>query len=77
MGKVKNKAVCCDMGTAFKDMTYKQMADMVSAISIEVKRRNPIMVNWYMLPITTAIIALQEISAGEAYNFTSECGPKE
>lgn len=58
-------------------LTYQQMADLVRAIRLEVKERNPIFVNAYMQPINDCIDALEEISGGEESNFTSESGPKE
>lgn len=59
------------------ELTYRQMADLVRAIRIEVKNRNPILVNAYTGAIDGAIFALEEIAEGEADNFTSESGPKE
>lgn len=58
-------------------LTYRQMADVVEAIGVEVKRRNSIGVNLYVGYIRQAWAAVDEISDGEASNFTSEHGPKE
>ena len=58
-------------------ITYAQMAGIVLDIAQEVKRRNPIFVNFYVRPIEQAVDSLLEISGGEKGNFTSEHGPKE
>ena len=58
-------------------MTYRQMANLVEGIGVEIKHRNPIGVNLYMQPLRVAWAAVSEIADGEASNFTSECGPKE
>lgn len=61
----------------YSNLTYKQMADIVRSIAVEVKKRNPIFVNAYLQPIYDAIASLEEISGGEVDNPTSESGPKE
>lgn len=58
-------------------LTYKQMAEVIEAIGIEIKRRNSIGVNMYIGFIRTAWAAVDEIANGEAHQFTSECGPRE
>lgn len=58
-------------------MTYAQMADIVNAIRAEVQERNSIGVNWYLPHLAHAVCMLEEISAGEKRNFTSESGPVE
>jgi hypothetical protein len=58
-------------------LTYREMADLVRSVREEVKRRNPIFVNAYTPHLDGAVGALEEISVGEARNFTSESGPKE
>lgn len=65
------------MSTILSDLTYRQMADIISSIRAEVQERNPIGVNFYTPIIHEAANALREISAGEILNPTSECGPKE
>lgn len=66
-----------DDSAPFAKLQYKTMAQMIRAISLEVSRRNPIMVNAYLPLIDRAAEAVQEISDGEVWNFTSECGPRE
>jgi len=61
----------------YPELTWKQMSKIVSNIHKEMKRRNPIGINFYACYVETAAAALLEISGGEADNFTSECGPKE
>lgn len=56
---------------------YWELAKLVRAIRKEVERRNPIGVNLYTGYMEGAALALDEISGGEAGNFTSECGPRE
>ena len=46
---------------------YKEMADIVRSIEREVKRRNPLWVNWYLQEIQRAIEALDELSDAEDY----------
>lgn len=58
-------------------LTYREMADLIRSIRGEVKRRNPIFVNAYTPHLDNAVAALEEISGGEARNFTSESGPRE
>lgn len=58
-------------------LTYQAMADIVRAIRLEVKNRNPIFVNAYIGAISCCIDALDEISSGEEENPTSESGPDE
>ena len=58
-------------------MTYRDMADLVNAVRVEVKRRNPVFVNFYIASLLSAEAMLREISRGEKHNFTSESGPKE
>ena len=58
-------------------LTYRQMADLVRSVRTEVKKRNPIFVNVYTQSLDEAVAALEEISGGEARNFTSESGPRE
>jgi len=60
-----------------KKMTWAQMAKTVHAIHAEMKRRNPIWINAYAPAVDAAAHLLDEIADGEAYNFSSECGPKE
>jgi hypothetical protein len=57
--------------------TYWEMAALVRSIRREVKKRNPIFVNAYIPLLDGAVAALEEISAGEMKNFTSESGPRE
>ncbi len=56
---------------------YREMAELVRAIGVEIKRRNSIGINMYTGYIEQAALALDEISGGEIGNFTSECGPRE
>jgi hypothetical protein len=56
-------------------LTYREMADIIRAIRIEVKDRNPIFVNAYTPSLDQAIFALEEIHEGELANPTSESGP--
>lgn len=65
------------MTTDLSKMTYRQMADLIEAVGVEVKRRNPIGVNMYLQPVRVAWAMISEIADGEASNFTSECGPRE
>lgn len=65
------------MNTDMSKMTYRQMVDLIKAVGVEVKRRNPIGVNLYIDRIREAWYAVDEIATGEASNFTSECGPRE
>ena len=61
----------------YRSLTYKQMADIVQDIRIEIKERNSIGINTYTPYLDAAIGSLIEISEGEKGNFTSECGPRE
>ncbi len=58
-------------------LTYAQMADIIRAIWLEVKRRNPIGVNAYARSMMSALESMTEIADAEADNFTSEHGPIE
>lgn len=57
--------------------TFKDLSALVLNIWLEVKRRNPIGVNWYGSHFMVTANALQEISEGEKSNPTSENGPQE
>lgn len=61
----------------YRSLTYKQMADIVQDIRIEIKKRNSIGINLYTRHLDVAIACLNEISNGEKGNFTSESGPRE
>ncbi len=65
------------MKVDFTKLTYRQMADLIEAVGVEVKNRNSIGVNMYVGHIRQAWAAVNEIANGEAYNFTSESGPRE
>ena len=56
-------------------LSFQDMADLVRAVRIELKRRNPIFVNAYTGVLDQAILALEEIHEGEQGNPTCECGP--
>lgn len=56
-------------------LTYQQMADLVRAVWIELKDRNPIGVNAYTAALAQAVTDLEEIHEAEIDNFTSESGP--
>jgi hypothetical protein len=56
-------------------MTFAQMAVLVQSIWVEMKRRNPIGINFYEGPFHLAIIHLVEIGLGEEHNPTCEAGP--
>jgi hypothetical protein len=58
-------------------LSYLDMAKTVRSIRRELKRRNPIGVNFYTGNLDAAAADLEEVSAGEIANFTSECGPRE
>jgi hypothetical protein len=58
-------------------LTWMEMSKIVLSIHKEMKRRNPIGVNFYAGHVKCAADLLEEIAGGEAYNFSSECGPKE
>lgn len=62
---------------SFSQHTYADMASLVLSIREEIKKRNPIFVNIYIVPIDNAVRAIESIAHGESENFTSECGPKE
>lgn len=57
--------------------TYAKMARDIALIAEELKRRNPIGVNMYHGAVVNASLAMLEVSEGEKWNFTSECGPVE
>jgi hypothetical protein len=61
----------------YAKLTWKQMSNIVLSVHKEMKRRNPIGINFYAGIVKGASDSLKEISGGEADNFTSECGPKE
>lgn len=56
-------------------MTFEQMSDIVRSLWLEVKRRNPIGVNFYKGQFAVAIAALDEIGEAEKENPTCEAGP--
>lgn len=58
-------------------LSYLDMANVVRAVRKEVKRRNSLFVNAYVESLDAAVADLEEISAGEIANFTSESGPRE
>lgn len=58
-------------------LTWREMSKIVLSVHTEMKRRNPIGVNCYAPTVRQAAELLHEISEGEAYNFSSCCGPKE
>lgn len=57
--------------------TFKDLSTLVLNIWLEVKRRNPIGVNWYGSHFMATANALHEISEGEKSNPTCEEGPQE
>ena len=57
-------------------MSWHELARLVDAVKYEVKRRNPIGVNFYIPVLDGAVEALTEIADAEASHFTSECGPR-
>lgn len=57
--------------------SYSKMAAEIEKIGNELKRRNPIGVNLYHGAVVNACLALLEVSEGEKWHFTSECGPRE
>lgn len=61
----------------YTKITWKDMSDIVLSVHTEMKRRNPIGINFYDGYVKAAAEALKEISGGEQDNFTSEAGPKE
>lgn len=65
------------MKTDYTKLTWMEMSRIVLAIYKEMKRRNPIGVNFYAGIVKGASDCLKEISGGEQDNFTSEFGPKE
>lgn len=56
-------------------LTWEQMSDLVRAVWLETKRRNPLGVNAYQPMFQTTIDALDEIDEAERNNPTSEAGP--
>ena len=58
-------------------LTWQEMSDIVLSVHTEMKRRNPIGINFYAPTVKVAAELLEEIAGGEADNFTSEAGPKE
>jgi len=61
----------------YSKSSYREMAEDVVEIADELKRRNPIGVNCYYGAVVNASLAILEVSEGERWNFTSECGPVE
>jgi len=60
----------------FTKLTWEQMRDVVRALQIEMKRRNPIFINAYMGPLYAAHANLDEIAKAEKNHPTSEAGPR-
>ena len=60
-----------------KKMTFAQLAEVVESVWLEVKRRNPIGVNFYYFPFSSASKNLREIGKAEKDNPTCEAGPKQ
>ena len=58
-----------------KKMTFAQLAEVVESVWLEVKRRNPIGVNFYYFPFSSASKNLREIGKAEKDNPTCEAGP--
>lgn len=56
-------------------MTFEQMAHRIQAIWLEMKRRNPIGINFYEGPFYEAQARLMEIHRAEQINPTCEAGP--
>jgi hypothetical protein len=59
----------------YKKLTFLQMANMIRAIWEEMKRRNPIGINFYGSPFAGAVSALEEIHHAEKDHHTCEAGP--
>jgi hypothetical protein len=56
-------------------MTWCEMRDVVRALVIEMKRRNPIGINLYTGPLYSAYAGLDEIAKAERVHRTAEHGP--
>ena len=59
----------------YKKMTFAELAGVIETVWLEVKRRNPIGVNFYIGGFAQAIHDLSEIDLAEKDNPTCEAGP--
>lgn len=56
-------------------MTFAQMAEVIESVWLEMKRRNPIGINFYEQPFRIASASCKEIGLAEIDNPSCEAGP--